>query len=74
MIYDSSTVERLFAYDLDMADDVKVFAELSSKFTIDTLVGFYNTDWAYVSEDIYRSKRVFFVIETKGGGSIDPAT
>lgn len=74
VVYDSSTVERPFAYDLDMAEDVKVFAKLPSKFTIDTPVGSYNPDWAYVTEDAYGGKRVFFVVETKGGGNIDPAT
>ena len=74
VVYDSSTVERPFAYDLDMAEDVKVFAKLPSRFTIDTPVGSYNPDWAYVSEDEYGGKRVFFVVETKGGGNIDPAT
>ena len=39
VVYDSSTVERPFAYDLDMAEEVKVFAKLPSKFTIDTPVG-----------------------------------
>lgn len=74
VVYDSLTVERPFAYDLDMAEDVKVFAKLPSRFTIDTPVGSYNPDWAYVSEDEYGDKRVFFVVETKGGGNIDPAT
>lgn len=74
VVYDSSTVERPFAYDLDMAEDVKVFAKLPSKFTIDTPVGSYNPDWAYVTEDEYGDKRVFFVVETKGGGNIDPST
>ena len=74
VVYDSSTVERPFAYDLDMAEDVKVFAKLPNSFTIDTPVGSYNPDWAYVSEDEYGGKRVFFVVETKGGGNIDPAT
>jgi type III restriction enzyme len=74
VVYDSSTVERPFACDLDMAEDVKVFAKLPSKFTIDTPVGSYSPDWAYVTEDAYGGKRVFFVVETKGGGNIDPTT
>lgn len=74
VVYDSSTVERPFAYDLDMAEEVKVFAKLPARFTIDTPVGSYNPDWAYVTEDIYGGKRVFFVVETKGGGNTDPAT
>lgn len=74
VVYDSSTIERPFAYDLDMAEEVKVFAKLPSKFTIDTPVGSYNPDWAYVTEDEYGGKRVFFVVETKGGSNVDPAT
>ena len=74
VVYDSSSVERPFAYDLDMAEEVKVFAKLPAKFTIDTPVGSYNPDWAYVTQDAYGGARVFFVVETKGGGNIDPAT
>lgn len=73
VVYDSSTVERPFAYDLDMAEDVKVFAKLPSRFTIDTPVGSYNPDWAYATEGGYGGKRVFFVVKTKGGGNVDLA-
>lgn len=74
VVYDSSTVERPYACSLDMEEEVKVFAKLPRRFVIDTPVGSYNPDWAYVSEDEYGGKRVFFVIETKGGGNLDPAT
>lgn len=57
-----------------MAEDVKVFAKLPGKFTIDTPVGSYSPDWVYVTEDEHGGKCVFFVVETKGGGNINPAT
>ena len=57
-----------------MAEDVKGFAKLPGKFTIDPPVGSYSPDWVFVTEDEHGGKRVFFVVETKGGGNISPAT
>ena len=68
VVYDSSTVEKPFAVDLDQAEEVKVFAKLPSRFKIDTPLGGYNPDWAYVRE-VDGEKRVYFVTETKGGGN-----
>ena len=70
VIYDSSTVEKPFAVSLDLAEEVKVFAKLPSRFKIDTPLGSYNPDWAYVVEENGES-RVYFVVETKGGGNND---
>ena len=50
---------------LDQSDQVKVFAKLPSKFKIDTPLGSYNPDWAYV-EEVEGKQRVYFVMETKG--------
>ena len=68
VVYDSSTVEKPFAVDLDQAEEVKVFAKLPNRFKIDTPLGGYNPDWAYVRE-VEGEKRVYFVTETKGGGN-----
>ena len=68
VVYDSSTVEKPFAVELDQADEVKVFAKLPGKFKIDTPLGSYNPDWAYVRE-VDGEQRVYFVTETKGGGN-----
>ena len=65
VIYDSSTVEQPYAMALDRAEMVKVFAKLPSKFKIDTPLGSYNPDWAYV-EEVEGRERVYFVMETKG--------
>lgn len=72
VIYDSSTVEQPFAVELDLAEEVKVFAKLPDSFKIDTPLGSYNPDWAYVVEQDGEN-RVYFVTETKGGGNVDPA-
>lgn len=50
---------------LDRAEMVKVFAKLPSKPKIDTPLGSYNPDWAYV-EEVEGRERVYFVMETKG--------
>ena len=68
VVYDSSTVEQPFAVELDLADEVRVFAKLPSRFRIDTPIGPYNPDWAYVVERD-GEQRVYFVTETKGGGN-----
>ena len=54
--------------ELDLAEEVRVFAKLPSKFRIDTPLGSYNPDWAYVVEED-GEHRVYFVVETKGGGN-----
>lgn len=65
VVYDSSTVEQPYAVALDRSEMVKVFAKLPSKFKIDTPLGSYNPDWAYV-EEVEGRERVYFVMETKG--------
>ena len=65
VVYDSSTIEKPYAVALDQADEVKVFAKLPSAFKIDTPLGSYNPDWAYV-EEVEGKQRVYFVMETKG--------
>lgn len=65
VVYDSSSVELPYAIALDRAEMVKVFAKLPDKFKIDTPLGSYNPDWAYVEEAEGR-ERVYFVMETKG--------
>lgn len=66
VVYDSSTIEQPYAVQLDRADEVRVFAKLPDKFKIDTPLGSYNPDWAFVVEDEEGKQRVYFVIETKG--------
>lgn len=57
-----SEVEKDFAYDLDNNEAVKLFVKLPSWFKIDTPVGPYNPDWAFVTE---REEKLYFVRETK---------
>jgi type III restriction enzyme len=57
-----SEVEREFARDLDNNEAVKLFVKLPSWFKIDTPIGSYNPDWAFVTE---REEKLYFVRETK---------
>ena len=57
-----SEVEKQFAKDLDNSENVKLFVKLPRWFTIDTPIGPYNPDWAFVTE---REQRLYFVRETK---------
>lgn len=57
-----SEVERKFASDLDNNENVKLFVKLPEWFKIDTPIGPYNPDWAFVTE---RDQRLYFVRETK---------
>lgn len=59
--YDSET-ERKFAQDLDNNEHVKLFVKLPKWFKIDTPIGSYNPDWAFVTE---RDEKLYFVRETK---------
>lgn len=57
-----SEVERQFAKDLDNNEHVKLFVKLPRWFKIDTPIGPYNPDWAFVTE---REEKLYFVRETK---------
>ncbi len=57
-----SEVEKKFAQDLDSHDNVKLFLKLPSWFRVETPVGPYNPDWAFVTE---QNEKLYFVRETK---------
>src|SRR6516164_1072256 len=57
-----SEVEKEFARDLDNNENVKLFVKLPSWFKIDTPIGSYNPDWAFVTD---REEKLYFVRETK---------
>ena len=57
-----SEVEKRFARDLDNNENVKVFVKLPGWFRIDTPIGPYNPDWAFVTK---REEKLYFVRETK---------
>jgi len=64
----SNSVERRFAKDLDVADEVIVYAKLPKGprgFYIPTPVGKYSPDWA-ISFKKGAVKHIFFIAETKG--------
>ena len=65
------SIERKFAEDMDMAEEVCVYAKLPKAFSIPTPVGNYSPDWA-VAFHKGMVKHIFFVAETKGTmGSLD---
>ena len=57
-----SEVERQFAKDLGDNENVTRFVKLPRWFRIDTPLGPYNSDWAFVTE---RGERLYCVRETK---------
>ena len=59
--YDSE-IEKQFARDLDNNENVRLFVKLPGWFKIDTPIGSYNPDWAFVTR---RDKKLYFVRETK---------
>jgi len=63
-----SEVEKQFAKDLDNNEDVRLFVKLPKWFKIDTPVGSYNPDWAFVTE---KDKKLYFVKETKSDTDSD---
>jgi len=64
VVYDSPTVERSFAEDLERNPAVKVYAKLPGWFKVPTPLGSYNPDWAVLVETD-GAERLYFVIETK---------
>ena len=59
--YDSE-VEKQFAMDLDHNEQVRIFVKLPTWFKVDTPIGPYNPDWAFVTES---AEKLYFVRETK---------
>ncbi len=57
-----SEIEKQFARDLDNNENVRLFVKLPRWFKIDTPIGPYNPDWAFVTE---RDEKLYFVRETK---------
>lgn len=65
VVYDSETVERPFAEQLESNEAVKVYAKLPGWFRVPTPLGTYNPDWAVLVET-EGAERLYFVVETKG--------
>lgn len=57
--------ERVFAEDLDSAEEVCVYAKLPRGFSIPTPVGNYSPDWA-IAFNQGAVKHIYFIAETKG--------
>ena len=68
-IYDyvvtDSKVERDFVTELDVSNEVVVYAKLPRGFFVPTPVGDYNPDWAIAFQE-GQVKHVYFIAETKG--------
>ena len=62
---DGKSIERRFAEDMDIAEEVCVYAKLPKGFSIPTPVGNYSPDWAIA---FYEGtvKHIYFIAETKG--------
>ena len=62
---DGKSVERKMAEDMDLAEEVCVYAKLPKGFSIPTPVGNYSPDWA-IAFNKGSVKHIFFIAETKG--------
>jgi type III restriction enzyme len=64
-VFTQSKIERAFVTELDVSNEVVVYAKLPKGFAIPTPVGPYNPDWA-ISFKEGEVKHVYFIAETKG--------
>lgn len=62
---DGQSRERQFVQDLELAEEVCVYAKLPKGFSIPTPVGNYSPDWA-IAFNRGTVKHIFFIAETKG--------
>lgn len=62
---DGQSIERQFAENMDLADEVCVYAKLPKGFSIPTPVGNYSPDWAIAFHKGI-VKHIYFIAETKG--------
>ena len=60
-----SQIERSFVEELDVADEVVVYAKLPDRFQIPTPFGGYNPDWAIAFNE-GKVRHLYFIAETKG--------
>ncbi|ASD51137.1 DEAD/DEAH box helicase [Erysipelothrix rhusiopathiae] len=60
-----SAVEKDFARDAELDDNVKFYVKLPDDFKIRTPLGNYNPDWAVLYEE-ENEQRLYFILETKG--------
>ena len=65
IIFDSETVEKRLAQDLEDSAAIRVFAKLPKAFRVITPLGTYNPDWAMV-RDTEEGQTVYLVSESKG--------
>lgn len=65
IIFDSETIEKRLALDMEDSKAIRVFAKLPKKFRITTPLGTYNPDWAIVRETD-EGPQIYLVSETKG--------
>ncbi|MGL5123002.1 MAG: type III restriction-modification system endonuclease [Fusobacteriaceae bacterium] len=63
-----SSIESIFAKELEKNKNVVVYAKLPAWFKISTPLGSYNPDWAVlVKPDLVKNEeKLYFIIETKG--------
>ena len=66
--YDSTTIEKPFAEELESNELVELYVKLPSGFYINTPMGKYNPDWAITFKE-GSVKHIYFVAETKGDTS-----
>lgn len=60
-----SKIERKFAKEMDISQEIEVYAKLPRGFFIPTPLGNYNPDWAIVFKE-GTTKHIYFIAETKG--------
>ncbi|MGL5590840.1 MAG: DEAD/DEAH box helicase family protein [Metamycoplasmataceae bacterium] len=70
IIYDSN-VEKKWARNLELNNDVIFYTKLPKWFKIPTPLGSYNPDWAILLKDESKQTKLYFVVETKGSKNID---
>lgn len=63
--YDSPTIEKPFAEELELNEAVELYVKLPTGFYINTPMGKYNPDWAIAFRE-GSVKHIYFIAETKG--------
>lgn len=64
VVYDSD-LELEIAMSLDIRDEIKMFLKLPHWFKIETPVGRYNPDWAYIKQEDDGTEKLYLVRESK---------
>lgn len=70
-IVTDSKIERDFAKQLELDDNIEFYIKMPYWFKVPTPLGDYNPDWAIIRKELNDDKKLYFIADTKGNTNND---